>query len=161
MSARVADFVYRFRYVLCGLILAGFVAFLPRTSFTDIDNELSMWISKQDPVYQQYERFREEFGGQRTLLIALKSDRLFTPESLQFLREVTGDIERVELVERVHSLASANVVRGLPATEDDEGGIEVQPLLREGPIDAAEAARAGQTAVADPLLSGEIGRAHV
>jgi predicted RND superfamily exporter protein len=82
VTRRLADLIFRFRYLLCGLILLGFVVLLPKTNFTEIDNDISMWISKADPVYQTYDRFRREFGGQRTLLVALKSDRLFTTDSL-------------------------------------------------------------------------------
>jgi predicted RND superfamily exporter protein len=148
--AVLADVIFRFRYLLSGLILAGFVALLPLTNITEIDNDITMWISKQDPIYQTYERFRQEFGGQRTLLIALRSDRLFTPEALEFIRQATGDIERVETVERVHSLSTANIVRSVPPET-----LEVEPLL-DDTLDAASAARARQRALDDSLLRGDL-----
>ena len=59
-------------------------------------------------------------------------------------------------VERVQSLATANIVRSLPAaTPDDEGGIEVQPLLDDTP-DQAAAARVQATVLGDPLLRGDL-----
>ena len=121
-----------------------------------------MWISRDDPVYRTYERFREEFGGQRTLLIALRSPRLFTPEGLAFVRQVTDDIERVDAVERVTSLATANVVATLPVrlkpdttSSDDDGGIEVQPLLDDA-IDQESASRARDRVLRDHLLRGDL-----
>ena len=151
MTRAIAELTFRFRYPLCAVILAGFVVLLPLTNFTEIDNDISMWISKEDPVFQTYERFRMEFGGQRTLMIALKSDRLFTPEGLGFVRRVTDDITRVEAVERVNSLATANVVRSLP-----DGGLEVQALLDE-PFDQPGAAeRVRQKALDDALLRGDL-----
>ena len=156
MSARLAELIFRFRYPLCAFIVAGFVALAPLFNFTEIDNEISMWISKDDPVYQTYERFREEFGGQRTLLIALKSERLFTPESLEFIREVTADIERVDTVERVRSLSTANIVRSLPETPEDDGGLEVQPLLDDDLTAAGAAERVRQVALDDYLLRGDL-----
>ena len=152
MSRWLAEFVFRFRYPLCAVILVGFVALIPKVNFTDIDNDIGIWISRDDPVYQTYERFREEFGGQRTLIIALKSDRLFTPESLAFIRQATEDVKRVEDVQRVMSLATANIVRSL----DEEGGIEVQPLLDERIDDPAVAAGVKQTVLDDPLLRGDL-----
>ena len=155
MSARVAAFAFRFRFALCAVIVAGFFALAPLVDLTRIDNDISMWISKDDPVYQAYDRFRGEFGGQRMLLIALESDRLFTAESLEFIRQVTGDIERVVPVERVQSLATANIVRSLPADpgSGDEGGIEVQPLLDDR-LEGVEGVR--QRALSDPLLRGDL-----
>jgi predicted RND superfamily exporter protein len=132
MSHWVAELVFRWRRPLCAVIVLGFFYFAPSTNFTEIDNDLTMWVSKTDPVYVTYERFRNEFGGQRNLIVALRSKDLFSPASLDFIRTVTGDIERVGTVERVQSLATANIVRSLPAAFDgDEGGIEVQPLLGE------------------------------
>jgi hypothetical protein len=157
MSARVADVLFRFRYHLSAVILIGFAALAPATNVTEIDNDISMWISEDDPEYQTYQRFREEFGGQRTLLIALQSERLFTPESLEFIRQITGDIERVVPVERVQSLTTANVVRSLPpdAASGDDGGIEVQPLV-DDTLDEASAARVGRRALDDPLFRGDL-----
>jgi hypothetical protein len=162
MSARIADLVWRFRYPFCAVIVVGFFVFLPKTNFTEIDNDISMWISDDDPVYQTYVRFREEFGGQRTLIVALESDRLFSRESLDFIRRVTDDIRRVELVQRVDSLSSANIVHALPFDKlraghtDDEGGIEVQPLLDDR-LDSDDAIEQVRTrALGDPLIRGDL-----
>jgi predicted RND superfamily exporter protein len=156
MSGALARLIWRFRYPACAAILVGFVALLPNTNFTDLDNDISAWISKDNPVYQTYERFRREFGGGRSLIIALKSDHLFTPASLEFIRSVTRDIERIEHVQRVQSLATANIVRALPPSAADEGGgIEVQPLLEDVET-AAGADAARQRALDDHLLRGDL-----
>ena len=157
MSHWVAEFVFRFRRPLCAFIVLGFVYFAPSVNFTEIDNDLTMWVSKTDPVYVTYERFRAEFGGQRNLIVALRSKELFSPASLEFIRTVTGDIERVATVERVQSLATANIVRSLPPGPEpgEEGGIEVQPLLGDS-IGVAEAAQARTTVLDDPLLKGDL-----
>jgi predicted RND superfamily exporter protein len=157
MTARLADLIFRFRLPLCAVIVLGFLAFAPKANFTEIDNDLTMWVSKTDPVYVTYERFRQEFGGQRNLIVALRSDRLFAPEALAFIRTVTADIERVQTVERVQSLATANIVRRLPSGPgaEGEGGIEVQPLLGET-IDEAAADLARRTVLDDPLLRGDL-----
>jgi predicted RND superfamily exporter protein len=184
MSARLADLIYRFRLPLCAIIAIGFIGLLPLTNITSIDNDISMWISRDDPIYRTYERFREEFGGQRTLMIALKSERLFTPEGLAFVRQITEDIQRVDPVERVYSLSTANIVTSLPVRlkpdttdtarlkpgptdtarlkpgptngdSDDEGGIEVQPLL-DKVIDEQAASRVRNRVLSDPLLRGDV-----
>jgi predicted RND superfamily exporter protein len=165
VSAWLAEFIFRFRYPLSAVVLAGTLFFAPKVNFTDIDNDITMWISTDDPIFQQYERFRKEFGGQRLLLIALQSDRLFTADSLDFIRRITEDIQRVAPVERVHSLATANIVVSLPGgskeqdppyADDDPGGIEVQPLL-EDQLDVPGAVdRVRRRALDDPLLRGDL-----
>ncbi len=152
----LADFLYRWRYVLSAIVIIGAVAFVPQADLTKIDNDISAWISSDDPVYQDYERFRKEFGGTRNLIVAIRSDRIFTPEGLQYIEQVTRDLERVERVERVQSLSTANVVRPLSATQDDDGGIEVKPLLEGRTATAAGAAAARAEALGDPLLRGDL-----
>ncbi len=155
MSAWVARQLWRARFVLSAFIVIGAAALAPLTNFTSLDNDITAWISKSDPVYQTYERFRKEFGGGRVLLVALKSDHLFTDQSLRAIREMSDEIRRVQLVERVDSLATANVVRSLPADGDDGGGIEVQPLVRDlGAAGGAEAVRT--RALQDDLLRGDL-----
>jgi uncharacterized protein len=157
MSRWIAEAVFRFRRPLCAVIVLGFFYFAPKTNFTEIDNDLTMWVSKTDPVYVTYERFRTEFGGQRSLIVALQSNDLFAPAALEFIRAVTADVERVATVQRVQSLATANIVRSLPAdaASGDDSGIEVQPLLDES-IDQASAARVRETVLDDPLLRGDL-----
>ena len=110
MSRRLADVLWRWRYPLSAFIVAVAIAFAPRANITHIDNDISAWFSKDDPVYRAYERFRDEFGGSRTLIVALKADspeRLFSRDTLDRIRRITGDIERVDTVERVVSLSTA------------------------------------------------------
>src|SRR4051794_18320491 len=108
MSVRLAAFIYRWRIPFTVLIFAGAIASLPRVDITHIDNDISAWFSRSDPVYKDYERFRSEFGGTRSLIIALQADsadRLFARETLSYIARITGDIERVDTVQRVASLS--------------------------------------------------------
>ena len=126
MSRRLADFLWRWRYPLSAFIVICALAFAPRANITHIDNDISAWFGADDPVYRDYERFRDEFGGSRTLIVALRADtpeRLFSRETLNYITQVTGDIERVDTVERVASLATATTVE---ATDD---GIDVRRLI--------------------------------
>ena len=155
-SAALAELLYRFRLPLSAAIIVGALWFAPAANITNIDNDLSAWISRDDPAYQDYERFREEFGGTRNLIIALEGDHLFTREGLSYIARVTRDLETVDRVDRVQSLATANVVRPIAATADDDGGIEVTPLLgsREASDEAAAAVK--RDALDDPLLRGDL-----
>ena len=159
MSRSLAEVIYRFRFPLSFLLLAGAILFIPRANITDIDNDITAWFSQDDPVYRDYERFRDEFGGTRTLIVALKADspeRLFSHATLRFIEEVTGDIERVATVQRVASLATATIVEALPASPgtDEDGGLDVRPLLDGLDRQSPDAIR--RKALADDLIRGDL-----
>jgi predicted RND superfamily exporter protein len=151
-----AEFLYSFRYASAAVVFLGALAFAPQANLTSIDNDLGAWIARDDPVFLTYERFREEFGGTRTLIIAIQSDRIFTAEGLQFIDTITSDIQQIELVERVNSLATANIVRPLAGTPDEEGGIEVSPLVKGRNLSAAEREAVKLDALDEPLLRGDL-----
>ena len=157
MSAALAGFIWRFRYILSFFLVAGAIVFAPRVGTVTIDNDLTSWFSTDDPAYVQYERFREEFGGTRNLIVAIRAPskaRLLSDEGFAFLDTVSGDIERVETVESVNSLATATVVDALPPSADDDGGIEVRPLIED--VASKGAAATGQRAIDDDLLRGDL-----
>jgi predicted RND superfamily exporter protein len=155
-TAVLADLLYRFRFPLSAFVIVGALWYAPSASITNIDNDLSAWISKDDPTYQDYERFRAEFGGTRNLIVALESDRLFTTEGLRYVQRITSELEKVDRVERVQSLATANVVRPLPASADDDGGIEVAPLIEDRADSVDGAAAVKREALDDPLMRGDL-----
>jgi len=152
MSARIAAFIYRWRLLLTGLVLAGALAALPRVNITHIDNDITAWFSRQDPVFLDYERFRSEFGGTRSLIVALKADspdRLFSRDTLAFIDRINGDIERVDTVQRVSSLATATIARATP-----DGGLDVRPLFDD--LNSVEPHEIRARALADDLIRGDL-----
>jgi predicted RND superfamily exporter protein len=152
MSERIAAAIYRWRLPLSALIIAGALLAIPRVNITHIDNDITAWFSKDDPVYKDYERFRAEFGGTRSLIIALKADsadRLFAADTLHFIERISGDIERVDTVQRVASLATATIVQAAP-----DGGLDVRPVLDMLATEPPSAIR--QRALADDLIRGDL-----
>jgi predicted RND superfamily exporter protein len=152
VSAWLAAVIYRWRLPLSALLIAGAILAIPRANITHIDNDITAWFSKEDPVYKDYERFRAEFGGTRSLIVALEADaadRLFAPDTLRFVAEITAAIERVDTVQRVASLATATVVQALP-----DGGLDVRPLLDQ--LDAVPPGEIKARALGDDLIRGDL-----
>ena len=157
MSLALAGWIYRWRIPLSVFIVLGALAQAPRANITKIDNDITAWFSKDDPVYRDYERYRTEFGGTRALIIALKADsadRLFSRQTLETIDAITGDIERVDTVQQVHSLASATIVEALKNQGGDEGGLEVRPLLEKLATRAPADIR--RRALEDDLIRGDL-----
>jgi uncharacterized protein len=152
VSLRLAAWIYRWRLPLTVLIIAGAIVSIPRVNITHIDNDITAWFSKHDRVYQDYERFRTEFGGTRSLIVAFKAgsaDLLFSPGTLAFIEHVSADVERVDTADRVASLATATIVE---ATSD--GGLDVRKLLDDNHRGGAADVR--QRALTDDLIRGDL-----
>jgi predicted RND superfamily exporter protein len=165
VSAWLADRLWRWRFPLSAIIVLVALAFAPRANITHIDNDITAWFAKDDPVYRDYERYRDEFGGSRTLIIALKADsadRLFSQPTIDFIRQVTGDIERVDTVERVASLATATTVDAIPRSGGSgqstdapaDGGIDVRRLIEAGGSQSPDDVR--RRAMKDDLIRGDL-----
>jgi hypothetical protein len=157
VSQALAGWIYRWRIPLSVFIVLGALAQAPRANITKIDNDITAWFSKDDPVYRDYERYRAEFGGTRALIIALKADsadRLFSRETLETIEAISGDIERVDTVERVISLATATIVEALKHQDADEGGLEVRPLLDK--LATRDPADVRRRALEDDLIRGDL-----
>jgi uncharacterized protein len=153
MSLRLAEFLWRWRFPLSAVIVICAVGFVPRANITHIDNDISAWFAPTDPVYRDYERLRDEFGGSRTLIVALKADsadRLFSRETLDFISQVTGDIERVDTVERVASLSTATTVEAIE--QGGDSGLDVRRLI-DGDQAPADVRR---RAMNDDLIRGDL-----
>jgi uncharacterized protein len=155
VGARLAPWIFRWRRWLTGVVVLGGLAAAPSADLATLDNDISAWFSKQDPVYVEYERFRKEFGGTRSLIVALEGDAIFTPAGLELIRTVTREIERADTVERVQSLTTANIVTALAETDGDGGGIDVSPLVPDT-LDEPAAAAVRARALGDRLLRGDL-----
>ena len=113
MTAALAGFIWRWRRWLTAFIVLGAIALSPRANITRIDNDLTAWFSTSDPIYRDYERFRDEFGGTRTLIVALEAPSpaaLQSAEGLAAIESLTAAIEKVQTVQRVSSLATATEI---------------------------------------------------
>jgi predicted RND superfamily exporter protein len=159
VTRRFADVVWRYRRILTSLIVLGAILLAPRANITRIDNDLTAWFSVEDPIYKDYERFRDEFGGTRTLIVAVEAPSkaaLLSRDGLQLIDDLTAAIEKVQTVQRVSSLATATVIDALPATADDDGGLDVRRLFDDLADGAATPEAVGARAIGDPLLSGDL-----
>jgi len=157
VSQVLAGWIYRWRIPLSVIIVVGALVQAPRANITEIDNDITAWFSKDDPVYRDYERFRAEFGGTRALIIALKADsadRLFSRATLETIAAITGDIERVDTVQQVNSLATATIVDAIKGDSPEEGGLEVRPLLED--VATRDPAAVRRRALEDDLIRGDL-----
>jgi hypothetical protein len=112
MSRLIATFIFRWRYPLSALCVLG--ALVRSRAQTSRDRQrhhcLVLQVGSRLPGLRA---LRAEFGGTRNLIVALQAsspEALFSEATLAYIERITGDIERIDTVQRVESLATATVV---------------------------------------------------
>ncbi len=109
-------------YALCGvllttLLLAFFAVQVPIES-----NNASM-VSHSKELQDNYDSFREIFGNDEILLLAITHPHLLEPGNLQIIAKVTQEISQLEGVTNVLSLTNAEqLITG-------DFGVELVPLI--------------------------------
>ncbi len=143
----VALIIYRLRYLLAVLCLV-ITVFFGLSINMDLDNTISAWFAEDDPVSVDYHNYRDTFEGGRYMIVAVRSEKLFSYEVLNYIRNITEELENITMAKRVHSLANSNRVTGT------EEGIVIEELLNDlGNADPAD--------IRDYALNDEIFRDYL
>lgn len=125
--------IYRFRWiVLIGMLLTvfGFITQLPKTT---VDTSNEGFLHEGDPILEQYNKFRDQYGREETIVLAIQTEDIFTFETLEKLRDLHVELERnVPYLSEVSSLINARNTRG-------EGDVLiVEDLLERWPTTQAD-----------------------
>ena len=116
--------IFKLRYILLALIMISTIVFAMFINM-DLDNTISAWFAKEDPISINYNSFRDTFEGGRYIIVAVRSQKLFSKEVLGYIKAKSDELKDIDLAKRVHSLANANKVVGT------EEGIVITPLLED------------------------------
>ena len=117
----------------------------------ELDTSSQGFLRDDDPVQARYEAFRETFGRDALLLVALRAEDALSPGVLAALSSLHTALEaEVPHLESVTSLKNApSLVRG------EGGGLVVRSLEREFPlVPGADPAAFRERVLDDPMLRG-------
>jgi len=90
----IANLIFRNRFIILGII-SLITVFLGYHAFTslELDNKYGLALPKNSPTTQTYKEFKDMFGEDgSTLVIALESDSLYTPENLKLWKDLGSEI---------------------------------------------------------------------
>ncbi|MDP3919671.1 MAG: MMPL family transporter [Candidatus Omnitrophota bacterium] len=93
-----------------------------------IDPTIETLFVKNSAEYEFYREYRERYGSDHLIAIAVETEDMFSLRNLRRLRRLTETLESFEEVERVLSLANASDIR------HKFMGVKVEPVL-EGVFD--------------------------
>ncbi|MDQ7073990.1 MAG: MMPL family transporter [Gammaproteobacteria bacterium] len=126
--------------VLLALLISG----LPKLS---IDTSTEGFLHKSDPARVSYNRFRDQFGRDEKMVVAVKVKDLFQRQTLEKLRDLHYELEQeVPYLKEITSLINARNTTG------DADSLIVEDLFVNWPESEADLAQIKQRALSNPLL---------
>jgi predicted RND superfamily exporter protein len=148
---KFGHFIFRNRFltllVVC-VIAAGFLSQLPKIA---IDTSNEGFLHEDDPILQQYNQFRDQFGREEMIILAIKTPDIFTFDTLARIRDLHDELEdNVPYLDDINSLINARNTRG----EGDR--LIVEDLLEDWPQTPEQLAEIKQRALASQLYKNFI-----
>lgn len=141
MWGALARFILRFRWLLLGLLLAvtGFLTWYAIK--VQLSYEFTRAIPTDNPKYQAYQAFRQQFGEDGNLLvIGVQTDQLFTEKIFNDYTALAADLKKVEAVEDVLSVpAATNLLRDSAAEKLNAVPLFPSGILSQAVIDSSAA----------------------
>jgi len=115
--------------VMALMLLAPILYHVPQIKF---DTSTEGFMHPDDPVLLEYNKFREQFGRDERIAIAIESEKIFTLPFLQKLCEIHEDLaENVPYVDDITSLYNARNTRGEGDTLITDDLLEPFPQTKE------------------------------
>jgi len=141
-----AYFVYRHRIktvIIMLLLMATLISQIPKIT---IDTSTEGFLHENDPTLLAYNAFRDQFGRDEVVIIAIKSPKIFSQTFLKKLKILHQDLEEnVPYIDDITSLVNARNTRG----EAEE--LIVEDLLEEWPQNETEMAVLKNRVISNPL----------
>ena len=113
MMGKFGEFIYDnpFKVILLVILLLIFpISHVPQIK---MDTSTEGFMHDDDPVLIEYNKFRAQFGRDERIVLAVKSDSIFTLKFLETLRDFHEEIEeKVPYLDEVTSLYNVRNTRG-------------------------------------------------
>jgi predicted RND superfamily exporter protein len=119
-----------------------------------LDSSFDRLLPKEGRDREIYEQFREVFGSDEKVIVALHSENVFTPENLARVKSISERIAKIKGVHRVVSLTTARHIVG----RDGEFP-RPEPFVSEIPDDPEELERIHREVMEDPVYAGTLASA--
>jgi len=135
---------HRFKTLILMLLLIGyFISHIPDLT---IDTSFEGMLHENDPRRIQYNDFRDQFGQDRVVILAVEAPEIFEPSTLKKLKELHHDLEKeIPYLDEVNSLVNARNTRG-------EGDTRIgEDLLKDWPENQIDPTALKRSVLANPL----------
>src|ERR1700730_15105925 len=90
--------------ILLALLVTGVLGYKARNF--RIDSSVENLYDQTAPAKKYYDRVRARFGSDDMGIIGVVADNIYTPQTLEKIRRITGEVEKGEGVDKVQSLTN-------------------------------------------------------
>lgn len=113
--------VLRYRWWIVLLMpLCIVVLFALNVKNAGVETDFKIWFDADSQIMKNFEHFKETFGSDDRLMIAMKSDHgVFTKEVLKSIQQMTDALWQTKFVARVDSITNFQYVHVNPDNEDE------------------------------------------
>ena len=113
MMGRLGGFIYDNPFKVIVVVLALLAFPLSHVPQIKMDTSTEGFMHDDDPVLLEYNAFRAQFGRDERVMVALKSDNIFTLKFLNTLKELHEELEsNVPFLDDITSLYNVRNTRG-------------------------------------------------
>ncbi|MCB2181440.1 MAG: MMPL family transporter [Desulfobulbaceae bacterium] len=141
----LAGHIYRFRWFIIAIMMllaAASVSQLPKLT---IDMSDEGFLHPEDPILKTYNDFRDQFGRDDLIVLAIKGD-VFSLPFLEKLQKIHKQLENtLPHIDEITSMVNARNTRGV------QDGIIVEDLLEKWPENSDALAALKQRVMENPL----------
>lgn len=123
-----AQNIINFRWAITILMpLLIIIIFALNIKNAGVETDWKIWFDKDSQIIKNFEKFKETFGSDDRLMIALRSeDGIFKKDILKNIQKLTEELWQTKLISRVDSISNYQYVY---VSKDDEDEIIVEDFL--------------------------------
>jgi len=140
-----------YRYLILGFLIVIITAMVIHLPKTTIDTSTEGFLHESDPMILDYTAFRDQFGRDERIALAIKSDGIFTFENIEKLKKLHNDLKNnTPYLYDITSLINARNTIG------SEDALLVEDLFEHWPKNQEELDKIKKTALANPIYKNLI-----
>lgn len=143
--------VIRYRIVVILLTLLATAFFISQIRSLEIDTSTEAFFHDDDPVLLAYNDFRDQFGRDDKLVVAIRSDSIFTTDFLVKLKKLYEELE-----ENVPHLSDITSMINVRNTRGDGDVLRVDDLLAHFPESEDELKKLKAHVMTNPLYRNQL-----
>ncbi|MCD6585811.1 MAG: MMPL family transporter [Desulfobacteraceae bacterium] len=144
--AAFARTIYHHRFKTLFIMIVAIGALLSQLPTIVIDTSTESFLHKTDPALLTYNDFRDQFGRDEVVIVALKPQQVFDINFLKTLQKLHTDLEEnIPYLDDITSLINARNTRG------EEDLLIVEDLLENWPENKEQLQAIKQRAMSNPM----------